>query len=196
MKGHNVVDGGAVSVRSPLFSERKYRRTAPSDEKGETATLRETKPRRLGTARPGLRWFLIPHWSASMKTALVATAAALLLAGVWSVPSFAQHYDDEDHGGSYGHHYDQQSGKQDEQDGDQSRERDRSRDMGSTMNDRSRDMGRRGGARFQFSKGDAHIDIRCPQNETLQNCVDAASRLIDKVHSLEPTSAGQASPTK
>ena len=52
-------------------------------------------------------------------------------------------------------------------------------------------MFRRGGARFQFSKGDAHIDIRCPQNETLQNCVDAASRLIDKVHSLEPTSAEQ-----
>ncbi len=47
----------------------------------------------------------------------------------------------------------------------------------------------RAGARFQFSKGDAHIDIRCPQNETLQNCVDAASRLIDKVHALETPSA-------
>jgi hypothetical protein len=136
-----------------------------------------------------------------MKTALITTAAALLLASVCSASSFAQHYDDENHGGSYGHHYrgdyDQQSGRHVEEDRDQSRERDRSRDMGSMMNDRSRDMGlmnrammfRRGGARFQFSKGDAHIDIRCPQNETLQNCVDAASRLIDKVHSLEPGSA-------
>jgi hypothetical protein len=136
-----------------------------------------------------------------MKTALISTAAAVLLASVWSGSSFAQRYDDEDHGGSYGHHYrgdyDRQSGRHDEEDRDESR--DQSRDMGSMMSDRSRGMGlmnrmmmfRRGGARFQFSKGDAHIDIRCPQNETLQNCVDAASRLIDKVHSLEPTSAGQ-----
>ena len=72
------------------------------------------------------------------------------------------------------------------------------RDMGSLMRERPHMglMGRammfsRGGARFQFSKGDAHIDIRCPQNETLQNCVDAASRLIDKVHSLEPGSSEQ-----
>jgi hypothetical protein len=136
-----------------------------------------------------------------MKTALITTAAALLLVSVWSASSFAQHYDDEDHGGSYGHHYrgdyDQQSGRHDEEDRDQSQDRDRSRDRGSMLNDRSRDMSlmrrmimfRRGGARFQFSKGDAHIDIRCPQNETLQDCVDAASRLIDKVHSLEPGSA-------
>ena len=137
-----------------------------------------------------------------MKTALITTAAALLLASVWSASSFAQHYDDEDHGGSYGHHYkgdyDRQSGRHDEEDRDQGRERDRSRDMGSMMSERphmglmSRAMMfRRGGARFQFSKGDAHIDIRCPQNETLQNCVDAASRLIDKVHSLEPGSSEQ-----
>jgi hypothetical protein len=43
-----------------------------------------------------------------------------------------------------------------------------------------------GGARFQFSRGDAHIDIRCPQNESLQSCVQAASQLIDKVHGLTP----------
>jgi hypothetical protein len=59
------------------------------------------------------------------------------------------------------------------------RGRDRWRDMGSMTR-------REGGARFQFSRGDAHIDIICPQNETLQNCVQAASQLIDKVHSLTP----------
>ncbi len=138
-----------------------------------------------------------------MKTALISMAAAILLASVWSASSFAQHYDDEDHGGSYGNayrmhyrgDYDRQSGRHDEEDRDQSRDRDQG-DMGSMMNDRSRAMRlmnrammfRRGGARFQFSKGDAHIDIRCPQNETLQNCVDAASRLIDKVHSLASAS--------
>ncbi len=136
-----------------------------------------------------------------MKTALISMAAAILLASVWSSSSFSQRYDEEDHGGSYGHHYrgdyDRQSGRHDEEDKDQSR--DQSRDMGSMMSDRSQRMGlmnrmmmlRRGGARFEFSKGDAHIDIRCPQNEALQNCVDAASRLIDKVHSLEPGPAEQ-----
>ena len=135
-----------------------------------------------------------------MKTALITTAAAILLASVWSASSFAQNYDDEDHGGHhYRGDYDRQSGRHDEENRDQGRERDRSRDMGSIISDRPQDMGlmnrammfRRGGARFQFSKGDAHIDIRCPQNETLQSCVDAASRLIDKVHSLEPGSAEQ-----
>jgi hypothetical protein len=38
----------------------------------------------------------------------------------------------------------------------------------------------------QHDDDDAHIDIRCPQNESLQNCVQAASQLIDKVHSLTP----------
>ncbi len=140
-----------------------------------------------------------------MKTALISTAAAILLASVWSAPSFAQRYDDEDHGGSYGHHYrgdyDQQSGRHGEEDRDESQ--DQSRDRGSMMTDRSRGMGlmnrmmmfRRGGARFQFSKGDAHIDIRCPQNETLQNCVDAASRLIDKVHSIAGPSETKPAPT-
>ena len=134
-----------------------------------------------------------------MKTALITTAAALLLTSVWSASSFAQHYDDEDHGGHhYRGDYDRQSGRYDEEDRDRGWERDRSRDMGSMMRQRPHMglMGRammfsRGGARFQFSKGDAHIDIRCPQNETLQNCVDAASRLIDKVHSLEPGSSDQ-----
>ena len=36
-----------------------------------------------------------------MKTALITTAAALLLTSVWSASSFAQHYDDEDHGGHH-----------------------------------------------------------------------------------------------
>jgi hypothetical protein len=47
-------------------------------------------------------------------------------------------------------------------------------------------MRREGDARFQFSRGDAHIDIRCPQNESLQNCVQAAIQLIDMVHGLVP----------
>lgn len=44
--------------------------------------------------------------------------------------------------------------------------------------------GREGGARFHFKRGDASIDIRCPANEDLQACVNAASKLIDKVTSM------------
>jgi hypothetical protein len=121
-----------------------------------------------------------------MRTASLSVAAALVLTCTYSVSSFAQH-DDEDayrapYGDAYRTHY---RGDDDERSGDRQdnghmdRGRDRWREMGSMM--------RRGrGARFQFSRGDAQIDIRCPQNETLQNCVQAASQLIDKVHSLTP----------
>ncbi len=131
-----------------------------------------------------------------MKTTLLSTAAAILLASVWSSSSFAQRYDDEDHGGAAIITGETTTGNRA---GTMKKTETNHATLGSMMSDRSRRMGlmngmmtfRRGGARFQFSKGDAHIDIRCPQNETLQNCVDAASRLIDKVHSLEPGPAEQ-----
>jgi hypothetical protein len=49
------------------------------------------------------------------------------------------------------------------------------------------------GARFRFQRGDARIDIRCGDNEPMSQCVDGASRLIDKVMSLRPASGGDAS---
>jgi hypothetical protein len=120
-----------------------------------------------------------------MKTLWLSAAAAVILAGACSIPSFAQRYNDEDNGPSYGEGYRMQYrgdyGQRSE--GRQSDERmdrggDRSRFMAAMM-------ARRAGARFQFSRGDARIDIRCPPNAALQDCVEAASRLIDKVHSLE-----------
>lgn len=41
-----------------------------------------------------------------------------------------------------------------------------------------------GGAHFRLQRGDARIDIRCGDNEPIGVCVEAASRLIDKVMSL------------
>jgi hypothetical protein len=131
-----------------------------------------------------------------MRTALLSAVAALVLTSTYSVSSFAQHDDDTyrapDGGDGYRMHY---TGENDEQAeerqdiGRMDRRRDRWRDMGSMMR-------RGGGARFQFSRGDAHIDIRCPQNESLQNCVQAASQLIDKVHSLTlGPSEGKQGPT-
>jgi hypothetical protein len=121
-----------------------------------------------------------------MRTALLSVAAALVLTCTYSVSSFAQH-DDEDayrapDGVGYRMHYrgDNDERWEDRQDnGHMDRGRDRWREMGPMMR-------RGGGARFQFSRGDAQIDIRCPQSESLQNCVQAAIQLIDKVHSLTP----------
>jgi hypothetical protein len=51
------------------------------------------------------------------------------------------------------------------------------------------------GAHFSFSRGNAHINIQCPANESVKDCVDAASTLIDKVRSMgAPPPAPPASP--
>jgi hypothetical protein len=42
------------------------------------------------------------------------------------------------------------------------------------------------GAHFSFSRGNARIDIQCPANQSLKDCVDAASTLIDKVARMGP----------
>ena len=42
------------------------------------------------------------------------------------------------------------------------------------------------GAHFRFVRGDARIDIQCPANQSLKDCVDAASTLIDKVANMGP----------
>ncbi len=42
------------------------------------------------------------------------------------------------------------------------------------------------GAHFSFRRGDARIDIQCPANQSLKDCVDAAGTLIDKVSSMRP----------
>jgi hypothetical protein len=130
-----------------------------------------------------------------MKTALIATVAAFVLVSVGSVPVMAQQDEHDDYGtshrGGYQMHdrgdYDRSAGRRDDEDRDQGRDWDRPRHMAFMR----WMMLRRGGARFQFSRGDARIDIRCPQNESLQDCVDAAGRLLDKVHTLETGTAPQ-----
>jgi hypothetical protein len=130
----------------------------------------------LGTPRLGQCWRFDLNRERSHENRFAQRRSALVLTSTYSVSSFAQHDDDTylappDGGDRYRMHYrgenDEQS--EDRQDnGHMDRGRDRWRDMGPMM--------RRGsGARFQFSRGDAHIDIRCPQNESLQNCVQAAS---------------------
>jgi hypothetical protein len=45
----------------------------------------------------------------------------------------------------------------------------------------------RGGAHFRFARGNARIDIQCPADQSLKDCVDAASTLIDKVAHMGPS---------
>jgi hypothetical protein len=52
------------------------------------------------------------------------------------------------------------------------------RHMGMMMGARER------GARFHFKRGDATIDIRCPADEDVGACVNAASKLIDKIATM------------
>ena len=42
------------------------------------------------------------------------------------------------------------------------------------------------GARFTFTRGNARVDIQCPANQSLKDCVDAAGTLIDKVMRMNP----------
>ena len=40
------------------------------------------------------------------------------------------------------------------------------------------------GARFYLRRGDSALSIRCPAGEPLNNCIDAAGRLIDKLQAI------------
>lgn len=110
-----------------------------------------------------------------MKTNLLTAAAVLLLTSISPVAGFAQQNEENGYQPSHNEGYGMHHGE--DHYGRMNRGNDRRDDMMSRMN-------RRSGARFQFSRGNAYIDIRCPQNDSLQDCVEAASRLIDKVHSL------------
>ena len=49
------------------------------------------------------------------------------------------------------------------------------------------------GAHFRFRRGDAMIDIRCPKDEEVASCVQAATRLMRAVKDMQNT--GASSPT-
>lgn len=52
----------------------------------------------------------------------------------------------------------------------------------------------RSGSSFRIQIGDAKIHVRCSSRETLKDCVDAATTLLDKVRALPATgSAGMGS---
>jgi len=50
------------------------------------------------------------------------------------------------------------------------------------------------GAHFRFRRGDAMIDIRCPKDEEMASCVQAATRLMRAVKDMQNTSPTSTSP--
>lgn len=129
----------------------------------------------------------------AMKTTLLSVAAGVL-ASLCPIPGSAQQ------NGEDGYRPAQSDGYNTPNRGDYGRRSDERQNNQYTDrgNDRWRgtnsNTSERGGARFRFSRGNATIDIKCPPNEPLQNCVEAASRLIDKVHSLGPTPENRQGP--
>jgi hypothetical protein len=57
------------------------------------------------------------------------------------------------------------------------------RDMGPMWRHRMM-MRAAGGARFHFARGNARIDVRCPADEDVRVCVQAAGKLLDKIAEL------------
>jgi hypothetical protein len=41
-----------------------------------------------------------------------------------------------------------------------------------------------GGAHFRLRRGQALIDVKCPENDSLQSCVNAITQLLDKVRTM------------
>ncbi len=45
-------------------------------------------------------------------------------------------------------------------------------------------------ARFNFSNGEARMNVQCPSTESLQDCVQAAGQLLDKISNLRKSAGG------
>jgi hypothetical protein len=143
-----------------------------------------------------------------MKKTLLASAVGLTFLGASAQISFAQSYSPEGNGNSpqYGQQTGQASPTGDE-DGwlERWRHEQSGRDSESGQNE-SAEHGPRSGAgggsappphphhpppppaanaaHFVFQRGSARIDITCPQVFALNDCIQAAMELFDKIHSL------------
>ena len=112
--------------------------------------------------------------SAPMSKALIAAACLLAL----PLPVLAQSSSrDDDRGRSY----DRGDGRKDDTRYRPNEEWDRSYRRGYG------DDASGGGSSFHMRMGDAKIHVRCGSRETLKDCVDAATTLLDKARSLQVT---------
>ncbi|WP_336490011.1 hypothetical protein [Methylobacterium nigriterrae] len=106
-----------------------------------------------------------------MSKALITAACLLLL----PLPALAQSSSrDDDRGGSY----DRGDSRKDDMRYHPNEDRERGYRHGYA------DDAPRGGSSFHMKIGDAKINVRCGPRETLKDCVDAATTLLDKARSL------------
>jgi hypothetical protein len=141
-----------------------------------------------------------------MKIA-IAAAFTILLATTFAHPSFAQRNQDQ-------YDYDQSSDQHEYGPSMHGQDRNWRQDRSWRGNDESSSGSnwhrhamermwehhmQNEAARFRLRRGDSLIDVRCPVNETLQVCVNAASQLLDKVGRIpnvtSPTGASRPSLT-
>lgn len=125
-----------------------------------------------------------------MRTISLAIASTAVLA-ILSLPALSQGFPrDEERGRGYDRGYGRDDGMMGRRyDG-------RGRDE---RGDRS-DGGAGRGSSFQMKIGDTNIDVKCDPRETLRDCVDAATTLLDKSRSMTstagPNPASTGSPPK
>ena len=109
-----------------------------------------------------------------MRTILI-TAACLLVLPLPVLAQGSSRDDDRDRS------YDRSESRRDEgrYHPNEDRDRDYRRGYGEDAS--------RGGSSFHMKVGDAKIHVRCGPRETLKDCVDAATTLLDKARSLPVT---------
>jgi hypothetical protein len=75
---------------------------------------------------------------------------------------------------------------------DDDEDRDAGRGLGMIRHPMAPGMMALGGARFYMRKGDAAIDVRCPSDVRLNDCVDAIGRVLDRLGAMGAGSGGPA----
>jgi hypothetical protein len=134
-----------------------------------------------------------------MKFAAIALASALA-AAAFALPSFAQqNQSDQPNQNQYGQGGQNQfqNGREDWRQGRNERDDDDSgggwrrmhrfgmgggmQGMMDRMERHHRFANENEGAHFRLRRGQAMIDVKCPENESMQACVNAATQLLDKV---------------
>jgi Ni/Co efflux regulator RcnB len=186
---------------------------APVSERGAKAVNRQPeRPARGDVARAGLT--CIDIGALSMKIAILAFASATAIA--CASPALAQQNMNRDQSNQTESQYGSGMHRQFQND-DESRtsgqgnnwsDRDDWRDRNWSDN---RDWGRmhrwvqgrmgpmwrmhermanaNEAAHFRFRRGQAAIDVKCPEGESLQTCVNAAGQLLDKIANLRDRNA-------
>ncbi len=133
-----------------------------------------------------------------MRIAAIALGAVLLAIGS-AQPSLAQQDQfrpgNEDHFQSGQDDSAQRSARGDSDDWASRRQRMHAWHMRGEMGQMWRQrFAHEGGAHFRLRRGQAFLDVKCPENDSLQSCVNAISQLLDKVRTMPGPSNNSSHP--